>query len=98
MQTPARSALFSSAINIAGHSALRAECGRMDDAAEERLRKMESHLAHLERLYEQLNEVVVEQGRQLGRALAQLQRIGQTIEDVELDRIKSTNPKPPHYQ
>jgi uncharacterized coiled-coil protein SlyX len=70
----------------------------MENAVEERLTRLESHLAHVERLCEQLNEVVVEQGRQLGRALAQLQRVGQTLETIEMDRVKSTNAKPPHYQ
>jgi uncharacterized coiled-coil protein SlyX len=69
----------------------------MDREIAERLEKIESHLAHLERLCEQLNEVIVEQGRQLGRITSQQQRLSQSVETIELDRIKATNPKPPHY-
>ncbi len=70
----------------------------MNEDSAERLRQIESHLAHLERQHDLLNEVVVAQGRELARIATQLRRLSQTIEAVELDRIKSTNPKPPHYQ
>ena len=64
----------------------------------ERLAKVESTLAHLERQCEQLNEVVVAQGKVLAKLEKHLQRVGQSMESIELDRIKATNPKPPHYQ
>ena len=70
----------------------------MEKELAERLEKMESHLAHLEHLYDQLNQVVLEQSRQLSRMQSAQQRVSQTIENLELERIKSTNPKPPHYQ
>jgi uncharacterized coiled-coil protein SlyX len=70
----------------------------MDNELAERLEKIESHLAHLEHLCEQLNQVVLDQGRQLVKMGAQQQRISRTIENVELERIKSTSSKPPHYQ
>ncbi|MBI5386484.1 MAG: SlyX family protein [Verrucomicrobia bacterium] len=70
----------------------------MNDEHTARLERIESALAHLERHYEQLNEVVIEHGRSLARIQSLLQRLGQTVENIELDRIKSTNPKPPHYQ
>jgi hypothetical protein len=38
----------------------------MDDEVAERLKRMESTIAHLEHLTERLNEVVTEQGRELG--------------------------------
>ena len=60
--------------------------------------RIESSLAHLERQFEELNEVIIEQGRVLKRLMAQQQRIAETVEKEELDRIRSTNPKPPHYQ
>ena len=69
----------------------------MDKALAERLAKIESHLAHLEHLYDQLNQVVMEQGRGLARLQTQQQKVSQTVEEIELDRIKTTNPKPPHY-
>jgi len=70
----------------------------MDKDIAARLEKLESHLAHLEHQHEQLNQVVVEQARQLAKMQAQQQKVSQTVESIELERIKSTNPKPPHYQ
>ncbi|HWY74843.1 MAG TPA: SlyX family protein [Verrucomicrobiae bacterium] len=70
----------------------------MDKQLAERLERIEFNLAHLEHLYDQLNQVVLEQGRTLGRMQIQQQRISRTMEVMELDRIKSTNPKPPHHQ
>jgi uncharacterized coiled-coil protein SlyX len=64
----------------------------------ERLQKIESSLAHLEHLYEQLNEVVLAQGKQLDKMGSQQQRLSQTVEGIELDRIRSLKQKPPHYQ
>jgi uncharacterized coiled-coil protein SlyX len=65
---------------------------------EERLEKLETSIAHIERLYEQLNEAVIEQGERLRRMQLHLQRIGSTVENIETDRIRATNPKPPHHQ
>ncbi len=70
----------------------------MDEELLQRLEKLESHLAHLEHQYDQLNQVVLEQGRQLTRMQAVQLKVSQTVETMELERIKSTNAKPPHYQ
>jgi uncharacterized coiled-coil protein SlyX len=70
----------------------------MDTTLAERLEKAEAAVAHLERLCEQLNQVVVEQGRTLTRLLAQQKQVSSTITTMELERIHATNPKPPHYQ
>jgi uncharacterized coiled-coil protein SlyX len=70
----------------------------MDKELAAQLEKIESHLAHLEHLYDQLNDVVLEQGRQLARLQANQQKISRTVETIELERIKSTSPKPPHYR
>ena len=70
-------------------------------AAEEtsrRIENIESSIAHLERQYEQLNEVIVEQAGVIKKLLAQQQRMAETVETTEIERIKSTNAKPPHYQ
>jgi SlyX protein len=64
----------------------------------ERLQKIESSLAHLEHLYEQLNEVVLSQGKQLDKMSSHQQRLSQTVEGIELERIRSLKQKPPHYQ
>lgn len=69
----------------------------MSDAAE-RLEKIETHLAHLERQYEELNQVVIEQGRVLARLQKESAKVSETVQTMEMERIRSTNPKPPHYQ
>jgi SlyX protein len=63
-----------------------------------RIDRLESKITHVERLAEQLNEVVTEQGRQLDRLTKLAQRLAKLVESQELDRIQSTNAKPPHYQ
>ena len=70
----------------------------MNDDAPERLAQIEANLAHLERQVEQLNEVVIEQGKFVEQLKKQVQRQSTTLESIELDRIKATNAKPPHYQ
>ncbi len=70
----------------------------MNDETLQRLEKIEAHVAHLEHQVEQLNGVIVEQGRALEVLKKQLQRQATTLESVELERIKNTNARPPHYQ
>lgn len=70
----------------------------MDNTTAARFEKLESHLAHLEHQYDQLNAVVMEQGRLLAKIQGYQQKISQTVETMELERIKTTNPRPPHYQ
>ena len=59
---------------------------------------VEFKIAHLERLYDQLNEVVVEQAKQIHRLETEVRRLSSSLSEVELERIRSTNSKPPHYQ
>lgn len=70
----------------------------MKDEVAERLTRMESTIAHLEHLTAQLNDVVTEQGRQLDQLKKRLLRQAQSLETIEMERIRSTNSKPPHYQ
>jgi uncharacterized coiled-coil protein SlyX len=70
----------------------------MNDEVAERFARLESAIAHLEHLTEQLNAVVAEQGRELYQLKKKLDLQAYSLETVELERIKSTNPKPPHYQ
>jgi uncharacterized coiled-coil protein SlyX len=70
----------------------------MDSEHAERLTKIESHLAHLEHQLEQMNQVIIAQGRELARLKTWQQRVGQSLENTEGQRIRDTNPKPPHYQ
>lgn len=63
----------------------------------ERLEKIETNLAHLERQYEQLNQVVIEQGRVLARLQKEHAKTSDAVQTMELERIRANNPKPPHY-
>jgi uncharacterized coiled-coil protein SlyX len=64
----------------------------------ERIEKLEAHVAHLERQIDQLNEVVIQQSQELDRLKKQVGRVSQSLENAELERIKSVDTKPPHYQ
>ena len=63
----------------------------------QRLECIETHIAHLEHQVEQLNGVVVEQGRLVEHLKKQMQRQSAVLETMELERIKADNPKPPHH-
>jgi uncharacterized coiled-coil protein SlyX len=51
----------------------------------------------LEHQVEQLNGVVVEQGRLVEHLKKQMQRQSAVLETMESERIKANNPKPPHH-
>lgn len=70
----------------------------MNNEVLERLTVLESAVAHLEHLTEQLNGVVTDQGREIDQLKKKLSTQAQSLETIELERIRSTNPKPPHYQ
>jgi len=70
----------------------------MNDELAKRLERIEANLAHLEHQVEQLNGVVIEQGKLVEQSRKQLQRQSATLEAIELERIKATNARPPHYQ
>jgi SlyX protein len=63
-----------------------------------RIEKLESHLAHLEHQVEQLNSVVIEQGKLLERLKKEVQRQSSAMHTLELERIKSNQQRPPHFQ
>jgi uncharacterized coiled-coil protein SlyX len=63
----------------------------------QRLEKIETHLAHVEHQYEQLNKVVIEQGRLLARLQKEIAKNSDAVQTMELERIRANNPKPPHY-
>jgi SlyX protein len=69
----------------------------MNDETSQRWQRMEANVAHLEHQVEQLNGVIIEQGRQAEQLKKQIQRMAATLDSIELERIKSTNPKPPHH-
>ena len=66
--------------------------------AERRLEKIESHLAHLERQFEELNQVVVEQAKIIARLQKEHAKVSTAVQTMEVDRIRANNPKPPHFQ
>ena len=70
----------------------------MKDETSARLGKIESHVAHLEHQVEQLNGVVIGQGKLLERLKKEIQRQSSAMETLELERIKANSSKPPHYQ
>lgn len=69
----------------------------MADENSRRMDKLESNLAHLEHQVEQLNAVVVEQVKLLERLKKEVQRQSIAMQALELERIRSSNQKPPHY-
>jgi SlyX protein len=70
----------------------------MADANYRDIEKLESNLAHLEHQVEQLNSVVIEQGKLLERLKKEVQRVSSSMQTLELERIKANIQKPPHYQ
>ncbi len=71
---------------------------KMPDENSQRMDKLESHLAHLEHQVEQLNGVIIDQGKLLDRLKKEVQRQSSIMQTLELERMKSNNQKPPHYQ
>ena len=70
----------------------------MKDETAKRLDRIEANVAHLEHQVEQLNEVVIEQGKLVARLKKEVQRQSTAMQTLELERIKANNPKPPHHQ
>jgi SlyX protein len=70
----------------------------MNEETSARLGKIESNLAHLEHQVEELNGVIIEQGKLLERLKKEVLRQSTAMETIEMERIKSNNTKPPHYQ
>ncbi len=70
----------------------------MPDENSQRMDKLESHVAHLEHQVEQLNGVIIAQGKLLDRLKKEVQRQSSMLQTLELERMKSNVQKPPHYQ
>ncbi len=69
----------------------------MNDEILQRLGRIESHATHLEHQVEQLNGVIIEQGKLVEHLRKQWQRQSAVLETMELERIKANNPVPPHH-
>ena len=70
----------------------------MNPETSQRLERLEANVAHLEHQVEQLNGVLIQQGKLVEQLKKQVQAQSATMETLELERIKTTNTKPPHYQ
>ena len=73
----------------------------MNDADAKRMTDLEVGLAHVQRLYEQLNEVVTEQAMQsdrMQRKIASLEQQFRSVKEKQTDESGSLeDEKPPHY-
>jgi uncharacterized coiled-coil protein SlyX len=69
-----------------------------EEISEERFQKLEAHVTELEHALDQMNSVLIEQGKLLRRLHTQNQSLSETMTTLEMDRIRSVNTKPPHYQ
>ena len=69
----------------------------MSAESTQRLERIEAHVTHLEHQVEQLNGVVIEQGKLVDFLKKQVQRQSAVLETMELERIRANNPKPPHH-
>ena len=63
---------------------------------DQRFVSLESHIAELERMADELNKIVIQHGRVIRRLQSQQSEMNETLRTVELERIRNTNPKPPH--
>ena len=65
---------------------------------EERLVNIESDLTHLDQLVESLNQTIIGQDKTIQQLQIQINRLTSDLEAKEMDSIKGTVTKPPHYQ
>ena len=65
---------------------------------EERLVNIESGLTHLEQLVESLNQTIIGQDKIIQQLQTKLNQLTSNLEAKEMDSIKGTVTKPPHYQ
>ena len=66
----------------------------------ERMTELEIHLAHVQRLYEQLNQVVTSQALEADRTerrITQLQNQIKELKDKPVAAVDPLDEKPPHY-
>lgn len=70
----------------------------MNEEFGRRLERMEAHLTHLEHQVEQMNQVLIQQDKLVEFLKKQVKRQSDVLESIELERIKSNQTKPPHYQ
>jgi uncharacterized coiled-coil protein SlyX len=69
----------------------------MNNEMSDRLQKLESSIAHLERQVEQLNEVIIDQGKLIDRLKKEVLRQSEILKTAAMEQIKANNPRPPHH-
>ena len=69
----------------------------MNETLEQRLIRVESSLAHLEKLCDDLNRIVAEQDKQLTKLQTLHRSTIDQLATFELERIHADHTKPPHY-
>lgn len=73
----------------------------MSDDPNDRIIELEIGLAHIQRLYEQLNEVVTDQSSELVELRRANKQLNEKIERLKSDGSETTvdpaDEKPPHY-
>ncbi|MGI9444972.1 MAG: SlyX family protein [Rubripirellula sp.] len=72
----------------------------MTRTPEDRITDLEIELAHVQRLYEQLNEVVTTQSREIDRIERRFQQLQGQFKELKENGSEGIDPldeKPPHY-
>ena len=59
---------------------------------------IESNLAHLEKTIESLNETIISQEKTIQHLQNQITSLSSATEFDQMEKIKGTIKKPPHYQ
>ncbi|MBM3846043.1 MAG: SlyX family protein [Verrucomicrobia bacterium] len=67
-----------------------------DPTVTDRLIRLESHVAELEKLVDELNTVVIDQGKLLRRISNQQAALSESVQAAEIERVRNTPSKPPH--
>ena len=70
----------------------------MTSEEEERFVKIESSLAHLEKMAETLNETIIEQDKTIRRLSQQVEQLTNRLASDDMNAIKENVTKPPHYE
>ena len=65
---------------------------------DDRIIFIESNLAHLEKTIESLNETIISQEKTIQHLQNQITSLSAATEFDQMEKIKGTIKKPPHYQ
>ena len=65
---------------------------------EDELDRLEISISYLEKQHEELNEVVIEQGKTITHLMIQMEEIKKKVKDLmDVTADERANRKPPHY-